>query len=126
MVSTLSCQDLDVDYTDLTLQPDEGGEMSPQDGTDENLQPPAPRASTSSVVIAGDSGYRNPPIASKLHPIPRWPNIHADVFLSPSAEDTSDTEGEIDHEVVDPPVGTCTSHDDVDSHLPCVSCGESS
>ena len=70
MVSSLSCQDLDVDYTDSTLQSDEGGEMSPQDGMDVNPQPLAPEASTSSVAIVGGSGYGNPPIASKLHPIP--------------------------------------------------------
>ena len=70
MVSTHSHHDLDVDYTDPTLQPDEGGKMSPQDGMDTNPQRPAPEASTSSVAIVGGSGYGNPPIASKLHPIP--------------------------------------------------------
>ena len=69
--------------------------MSPQDGMDVNPQPPAPEASTSSVAIAGDSGYGNPPIASKLHPIPAMgPTSLTQICVSLLAESASDTEEE--------------------------------
>ena len=66
MVGSLSYQDLDVDYTDLTTQPDDGGKVNPQECMDTNRQLPAPEASTSRLPAIGD----NPPIASELVPIP--------------------------------------------------------
>ena len=100
----------------MTLQPDEGDKIGPQDGVDADRQPPPSGASTSAMAI-GDTSSGNP-LASD----PRdGHNFHVDVVPSPSeAEGTGDTGGET--EVADPSIGMYTYHDDVGSHSPCLSC----
>ena len=113
-------------FPGLTVALDEGDgvgqQIAFQDGMDEDPASfPASRTRIPGIVTGDD--YRNDP-PSEL-PDPRYRDRYERLFLSPSAESTRDKKG-VDTGPVDVSRCMCLNRDNVGSHLPPISCEESS